>query len=438
MERRGRTVRPWLWINRERKESMIEAKPYEISWKVVWEAYERVKKNRGGAGVDGETMEQFETNLQGNLYKIWNRLSSGSYFPPPVKRVEIAKPDGRKRPLGIPTVADRIAQTVAKMYLEPVVEPKFHADSFGYRPGQSALDAVGVCRERCWRYDWVVDLDIQGFFDNLDHDRVMKIVRYHTDLPWIPLYAERWLKAPALLEDGTLVERTSGTPQGGVISPLLANLFLHHALDDWLARRQPDLRFERYADDVVIHCESEKQAETVLEAVRERLRRNGLELHPVKTKIVYCQDDDRRESYERKKFEFLGYTFRPRRARNRWGKFFVSFLPAIGDKAAKTIRQTIRDWRIGSKKHNQSLEDLARLTDPHVRGWMNYYGRFYRSKLIQVLRYLNRVLAIWVRRKFKRYRRRKRASRRWLMRVAARDPNLLVLWRLGVKPSAGW
>lgn len=273
---------------------MTETKPFSISKHDVWNAYKLVKANRGAAGVDGQSLSAFEKDLKGNLYKIWNRMSSGSYVAPPVRLVEIPKGDGRMRPLGIPTVGDRIAQTVAKMVLEPMVEPQFHPDSYGYRPGKSALDAVAAARQRCWRMDWVIDLDISAFFDNLRHDLVMKAVAHHTDLKWLHLYVERWLKAPLQLKDGTLKDRTAGTPQGGVVSPLLANLFMHYAFDDWLKRHYPDVPFERYADDALIHCRSKAQAEQLLGAVRERLRQCGLELHPTKTKLVYCKDDDRR------------------------------------------------------------------------------------------------------------------------------------------------
>jgi group II intron reverse transcriptase/maturase len=408
-----------------------------ISKQIVWDAYKRVKANRGAAGIDGESMTAFEKDLKGNLFKIWNRMSSGSYFPPPVRLVEIPKKDGRKRPLGIPTVSDRIAQTVAKMYLEPKVDHKFHPDSYGYRPGKSALDAIGQARKRCWKSDWVIDLDIKGFFDNLDHDLVMRGVRFHTDLPWIHLYVERWLKAPLQLKDGTLAERTKGTPQGGVISPLLANIFLHHAFDDWIARHHPGVSFERYADDAIVHCSSEKQARFLLEAIRERLRECGLELHPEKTKIVYCKDDDRPGDYELIKFDFLGYTFQPRRARNFRGKFFVSFLPGMSRDAANRIRATIREWRMARLRSNQSLEDLARLSNPFVRGWMNYYGRFYRSQAVYALRYLNDALVKWVCRKYKRFRLKERRAAHWLGCIAARDPNLFALWQLGIKPATG-
>jgi RNA-directed DNA polymerase len=415
-----------------------EAKPYVIPKQLVWAAYQRVKANRGAAGVDGESLAAFEKDLKGNLYKVWNRMSSGSYFPPPVRLVEIPKASGGIRPLGIPTVADRVAQTVVKMVLEPVVEPVFHEDSYGYRRGKSALDAVEVARKRCWQADWVIDLDIKSFFDSLDHDLVERAVAHHTELAWVRLYIGRWLRAPLRRPDGTEEQRTKGTPQGGVISPLLANLFLHYAFDAWMRRIFPAVQFERYADDAIVHCRSERQAKQVMAAIRDRFKECGLELHPTKTRIVYCKDDDRRGSGEHVAFDFLGYTFQPRRAKNRWGKYFVSFLPAISTKAAKEIRKTIREWRMAATRNNQRLEDLARLTNPSVRGWMNYYGRFYRSKCVQVLRHLNEALAAWVRRKYKdRFRNRERASMHWLGRVARRDRQLFVLWQLGIVPEAG-
>jgi RNA-directed DNA polymerase len=414
-----------------------EAKPYVIPKQLVWEAYQRVKANRGAAGVDGESLAAFEKDLKGNLYKVWNRMSSGSYFPPPVRLVEIPKDNGGKRPLGIPTVGDRVAQTVVKMVLEPWVEPKFHPDSYGYRPGKSALDAVGVARQRCWRADWVIDLDIKSFFDSISHELVERAVAHHTDSPWVRLYIARWLRAPVQKADGTLEQRTKGTPQGGVISPLLANLFLHYAFDVWMQRTFPHVQFERYADDAIVHCRSERQARWVLEAIRDRFLQCGLELHATKTRIVYCKDDDRPGKSDSVKFDFLGYTFQPRRAKNRWGKYFVSFLPGMSTKAAKAVRATIRNWRMVSTRNNQRLEDLARLVNPVVRGWMNYYGRFYRSKCVQVLRHLNEALAAWVRRKYRKFWRRERASMHWLGRIARRDRTLFAHWELGVVPEAG-
>lgn len=416
---------------------MAEAKPYCISKDLLVEAWRQVKANRGAGGVDGQTLSMFEKDLKGNLYRIWNRMSSGSYFPPPVRLVEIPKGDGRMRPLGIPTVGDRVAQMVAKLVLEPLVEPVFHPDSYGYRPGKSALDAVGKARERCMRMDWVIDLDIKGFFDNLRHDLVLKALRHHTDLKWLHLYVERWLKAPLQREDGSLEDRPTGTPQGGVISPLLANLFMHYAFDAWMDREFPAVPFERYADDAVIHCVSHAQASFVLEAVRGRLKECGLELHPEKTRIVYCKDDRRKGDFEMQKFDFLGYTFRPRSARGRDGNLFVGFLPAISDKAKKKIRDTIRGWSLARAWNSRTLEEIAHMANLAVRGWMAYYGRFYRSALHVVLDHLNLALVRWAMRKHKRFRRKWTKAYHWLGGIAARQPGLFAHWTQGPKPAAG-
>ena len=413
---------------------MSETKPYVIPKQLVWEAYQRVRANQGAAGVDGESLTMFEQDLKGNLYKVWNRMSSGSYFPPPVRLVEIPKDDGGMRPLGIPTVADRVAQTVVTMVLEPKVEPHFHPDSYGYRPGKSALDAVGTARQRCWSADWVIDLDIKAFFDSISHDLVERAVAHHTDVPWVRLYIARWLRAPVQRPDGTRDTRTQGTPQGGVISPLLANLFLHYVFDLWMRRTYPAVPFERYADDAIVHCRTEAQAQTVLGAIRGRFEQCGLTLHPTKTRIVYCKDSNRPKAFEHVAFDFLGFTFQPRRARNRQGENFSSFLPAMSTKAATHVRQTIREWRLASTKNHYALEDLPKLVDPVVRGWMHYYGRFYRTECVHTLQHLNEALAKWVQRKHKRFRYRPRASRHWLRRIARRNPQLFALWQLGVKP----
>jgi RNA-directed DNA polymerase len=437
VEQRGQAVQFQGWVNPTGEEFMSEAKPYCISKELVAEAFKAVKANRGAGGVDGQSIKAFEEGLEDNLYKIWNRISSGCYFPPPVKLVEIPKDDGKLRALGIPTVTDRVAQMVAKMTFEPLVEPLFHPDSYGYRPGKSALEAVGKARERCMRLDWVIDLDIKGFFDNLDHDLVMKSVKFHTDLKWIHLYVERWLKAPMQLADGTLKERKAGSPQGGVISPLLANLFMHYAFDTWMAREFQHVPFERYADDVVIHCVSLAQAKFVLEAVRGRLRECKLELHPEKTKIVYCKDDRRRGDFEPHSFDFLSYTFRLRSAKGKNGNLFVGFLPAVSAKAAKKIREVIRSWELTTRKTTSTLKDLADLINPIVRGWVNYYGRFYRSKMMHLLEYLNLTLARWAKRKYKRFHREWKKAYRWLGRLAKKSPRLFAQWSYGVTPAAG-
>ena len=415
---------------------MKKAKSFDISKHVVLEAWKRVKANKGAAGVDSELISDFEENLKDNLYKIWNRMSSGSYFPPPVKTVSIPKKAGGERILGIPTVSDRVAQMVAKIYFEPLVEPHFHEDSYGYRPEKSALQAVAVTRKRCWRYNWLLEFDIKGLFDNIEHDLLMKAVKHHTRNKWILLYIERWLKAPFQQNDGTQLERTKGTPQGGVISPVLANLFLHYVFDKWMERNYPQHPFCRYADDGITHCRTEAEAKLLLKSLDVRFKECGLELHPEKTKIVYCKDDDRRGEYSDISFDFLSYTFRPRRSKNRWGKFFVSFLPGVSNKAGKAMRQKAWKWKMHLRS-DKSLEDLSRMFSPVIRGWINYYGKFYKSALYSTLRQLNRTLVRWAMRKFKKLKRHRRRAEYWLGNVARRQPQLFPHWQLGVKPTAG-
>jgi RNA-directed DNA polymerase len=347
--------------------------------------------------------------------------------------VKIPKKNGGERKLGIPTVADRIAQQVVKARLEPEVEPLFHADSYGYRPGKSALDAVGQARERCWRYDWVLDLDIKGFFDNLSQDLLLRAVKKHAKERWIVLYIERWLKAPVQEEDGRLVPREKGTPQGGVASPLLANLFLHYALDRWLAVHYPQVPFERYADDVIAHCKTEKEAQEMRKAIAERLQTCGLELHPEKTNIVYCKDDFRkRKNYPNETFDFLGYSFQPRRSKNHKGKFFINFSPAVSNKAAKAIRDTFRRWNLPNRS-DKAMEDLSRMFNPIIRGWLQYYGRYYRSALYPTMRELNQDLVLWAKRKYKKLRRHHRRAARWIARISRRAPELFAHWQMGVR-----
>jgi RNA-directed DNA polymerase len=415
---------------------LSKAKPFSISKSVVFEAYKRVKANKGAAGVDEESIEEFGRDLKRNLYKIWNRMSSGSYFPPPVRAVDIGKKDGGQRRLGVPTVSDRIAQTVAKMYFEPAVEPDFHPDSYGYRPGKSAIEAVGVARERCWSYAWVLDLDIKGYFDNIDHELMMLAVRKHTDCKWLLLYISRWLKAPIQLEDGSLVSRDKGSPQGSVISPLLANLFLHYAFDEWMRRQYSTIPFERYADDIVVHCRSEKQARFVKVMIEKRLLQCKLELHPEKTRFVFCKDDSRGGDYPDQKFDFLGYTFRPRLARSRFNRYFVAFCPAVSDKAEKAIRKVIRGWKIHLMS-DKSIEDLSRIFNPMIRGWINYYGSFYRSALYPIFNQLNMSIIKWAMRKYKKLRGRQRRAFHWLGRIARINPLLFAHWQFGAKPAVG-
>lgn len=415
---------------------MKTTKPYKISKHVIWQAWEMVKANRGSAGVDGETIEAYESKLKDNLYKLWNRMSSGSYFPPAVKRVEIPKKDGGKRQLGIPTVSDRVAQMAAKIYFEPQVEPYFHNDSYGYRPKRSAHQALEITRRRCWRNDWVLEFDIKGLFDNISHELLMKAVRKHTDNQWLILYIERWLKAPVVLEDGSKLNRERGVPQGGVVSPLLSNLFLHYAFDTWMERTYPNIPFCRYADDGVTHCQNEAEAEQLKAALAVRFEECGLEMHPGKTKIVYCKDDDRKGEYSTTSFDFLGYTFRPRRSKNKWGKHFINFSPAMSSQAGKKIRQEIRRWKLHLRS-DKSLLELSLMFKAKIQGWINYYGRFYKSAMYPTLGHINQKLKFWAMRKFKKLRRHRRRAEHRLGAIAKQQPNLFPHWRIGVKPSVG-
>jgi len=413
---------------------MKATKSFDISQEVIREAWERVKSNKGSAGVDAETIEQFEAKLEGNLYKIWNRMSSGTYFPPPVRAVGIPKKTGGERILGIPTVSDRVAQMVVKMYFEPIVEPHFDVDSYGYRPNKSAIEAVRVTRERCWRNDWVLEFDITKLFDTVDHKLLMKAVKRHTDSKWIILYIERWLKAPFIREDGAQVGRTKGTPQGGVISPVLANLVLHYVFDKWMRREFPTLPFCRYADDGVIHCKSEKQAKYVRDMLSRRMAAWKLEIHSDKTRIVYCKDADRQGDYKHVSFDFLGFTFRPRLSKNRWGKVFVNFTPAVGKEASKAIRAKARKYKL-NLRCDKTLKDLSNLFNPILRGWVNYYGNFCKSSMYPTLEHINQRLVRWAMRKYKRFRRNPKAAKHWLGKIARREPRLFVHWQMGIYPA---
>jgi RNA-directed DNA polymerase len=382
--------------------------------------------------VDKETIEDFERDLKGNLYRVWNRMSSGSYFPPPVRAVAIPKKNGGERILGVPTVADRVAQTVVKAVLEPLLEPIFLPDSYGYRPSRSALDAIAVTRERCWRYDWVLEFDIRGLFDNISHELLLRALEKHSDCEWVRLYVRRWLTAPLQLADGTLVERTKGTPQGGVVSPILANLFLHYAFDAWMARTFPGVPWCRYADDGLVHCRTETQALALEAALAERFAQCGLEMHPDKTHVVYCKDQSRKGQYPTTKFDFLGYCFRPRVVKNRKrNTLFVSFTPAVSASALKTMRAKTR--RLNYRNRTElSLNDIARLHNPVLRGWMAYYGRFCPSAMSPVLKHFDTTLVAWAMRKFKRLKGHKIRACRFLEDIAKRQPDLFVHWRRGM------
>jgi RNA-directed DNA polymerase len=411
------------------REPRLQGKSQIIPKQLVWDAWLKVKENGGAAGPDGVTIEQFEGKLKDNLYKLWNRMVSGSYHPGPVLAVEIPKKGGT-RTLGIPNVVDRIAQTAAAIALEPNVEKIFHNDSYGYRPGCSPLDAVAVCRQRCFKKDWVVDLDVRAFFDSVPWDLMLKAVERHTDSKWVMLYVERWLKAPMLRSDGSLVERIKGTPQGGPISPVLANLFLHYAFDTWLGREFPAVTFERFADDAVIHCVSERQARLVRDAVARRLADVGLELHPDKTRIVYCKDSNRRGTHEHVSFTFCGYTFRPRKAYNKTRKrAFTSFLPAVDPGKLTDMSRRVASWQL-QRRVNLTLADLAAEINKVVRGWLTYFTVFYPTAVIPLCRCIDRHLVRWAQWKYKRLKHGDRCAWAWLRGVRKRTPDLLAHWHL--------
>jgi group II intron reverse transcriptase/maturase len=403
------------------------AKPFEISKWEVFRAWEKVLANKGAPGVDEVSLGEFRKDLENNLYKVWNRMSSGTYFPPPVMAVEIPKADGGTRLLGVPTVADRVAQTVAASRIEAAVEPLFHPDSYGYRPRKGALDAVGKCRERCWEHDWVIDLDVRRFFDSVPWDLIVKAVEAHVKEPWVILYVRRWLAAPLRMPDGSLAERDRGTPQGSSVSPVLANLFMHYAFDKWMERTFPGCPFERYADDAVVHCSSEEEAREVLVALEERMKQVGLELHPDKTRIVYCRDGRRNSPWDGPvSFDFLGYTFRARSAQGKRGRF-TGFNPAASDKAVKAMSETVASWHL--RRHvGLTWEQLAQWIGPVIRGWMAYYGRFNRSKLYPLLARINYHVREWLRAKYRRLRPIKALDRAW-GRVTAQRPGALPHWR---------
>jgi RNA-directed DNA polymerase len=413
---------------RKGEERARAVKPFGIDKRVVWEAWKHVKANQGAAGIDDESIAMYEANLKDNLYRMWNRMSSGSYFPPAVRLVEIPKKNGGVRTLGIPTVEDRIAQSVVKAYIEPSLEQLFHPDSYGYRPGRSALQALEVTTERCLERNWVVEFDVQKAFDELDHGRVMRMVRLHVKERWAVMYIKRWLKAPFVKVDGSVVQRTKGVPQGSVIGPLLMNLFMTYAFDRWMQEIHPYCSFARYADDAVAHCWTEKQAQYMLGAIGRRLGQYGLQLNLQKTSIVYCRDSRRREEHARKQFTFLGYTFRPRAAKNRHGKLIQCFLPGVSLEATKKMLRTIRSWKL-QRQTPASIGELATRYNPILRGWWNYYGRFYKTALRRVFESFEATLARWVRRKYKKLLRHEGRSFVWLWRVARRQPNLFVHWR---------
>ena len=413
---------------------MDKTKPFSISKQIVLEAFNKVKANKGSYGIDDQTIGEYEQNLKNNLYKLWNRMSSGTYFPKPVKAVSIPKKNGGQRILGIPTVEDRIAQMVAKMYLEPNVEPIFYDNSYGYRPNKSAIDAIEITRKRCWRYEWVLEFDVKGLFDNIRHDYLLKLVNKHTEEKWIMLYIERWLKTPFKMADGTIKERKAGTPQGGVISPVLANIFMHYAFDDYMNKEFRNIPWCRYADDGICHCVSLKQAKYLKKKLQERFTKCGIEMNLEKTRIVYCKELERKYEYENTTFDFLGYTFRQRMIKTSKGKVFTGYAPAISSKAQKAIRKDIRSWNL-QKQTSLSIIEIANKYNSKIQGWINYYSHFYKSEMRNVLRYINKCLIKWAMRKYKKLTSEIKA-RKWLQRIAENNVKLFAHWKFGIIPMA--
>lgn len=410
------------------------AKPFSISKQSVWQAYQKVKSNQGAGGVDNVSIDMFDKEVGRNLYKLWNRMSSGSYMPSAVKLVEIPKgTKGETRSLGIPTVSDRVAQMCAVLVLEPIIDPVFHEDSYAYRPKRSAHQAVETARRRCWKYDWVLDLDIRTFFDTIDHELLMKAIKCHTSEPWILLYIERWLKVPYQTKDGEQIRREQGVAQGSVVGPILANLFMHYAFDEWMKRNHPHIPFERYADDTICHCRSREEAEHLKTLIIDRLAVCKLSLNEAKTKIVYCKDEDRKGRHEEEKFDFLGFTFMARRSKNRWGKFFINFSPAISGKAKKKISSEIRSWKM-HERSDKSLEDLAHMFNAKLQGYINYYCKFYKSAMYPLFQRLNLRLAHWVEKKYKRCRRHSTRAIRMLGSMCKQQPTLFAHWKFGITP----
>lgn len=407
-------------------------KSLPISKRMLYDSYLKVIAKDGSAGIDKQSIDMFNEDMKDNLYKLWNRMTSGSYFPPPVRTVFIPKKQGGKRPLGIPTVSDRIAQGVVKDYLEPSLETIFHSSSFGYRTGRSAHDAIKQCRDNCVKYAWVIDVDIKGFFDNISHGIMLQLLQQHTTEKWVLLYAERWLKAGVEQEDKSIMARTKGTPQGGVISPLLANLYLHHGFDKWMNEINPHNPFERYADDIVIHCSSKEGAEQLLEKLKTRMQEYELELHPEKTKIVYCKNYQRLDKHDNESFTFLSYSFQPRTIRSKFGggKRLLVFGAAICN-AAKTSIRTVIKTVLPTQWNTQKLEWFAQRLNPKIRGWINYYSLFNRDEAHGVFYYLNELIRKWMKNTYKICGKKKLYKKYQL--IQAENPLLFYHWKIGIK-----
>lgn len=407
---------------------MIGTKYVPVTQTIVQQAFKQVKKNRGSAGIDKESISDFELKLEDNLYKIWNRMASGSYFPPAVKEVEIPKGEGKMRKLGIPTVGDRVAQTVVKEYIEPRFEAIFSPSSYGYRPNRNCHQALAQVRQNCWKTDWVIDLDIKGFFDNIDHELLMLSIEKHVPEKWVKMYIRRWLEMPIVTAKGETKHREGkGTSQGGVISPLLANVFLHYVFDKWMNINYPDIKFARYADDVIVHCPTKEIAEKVLKAIKERMQQCKLELHPDKTKIVYCKDTHRKGDEDNIQFNFLGYSFQPRESKSRRG-IFISFDCAISKAKQVKILDAIRTLRL-QRASNATIKEIAGVLNPKIQGWLNYFGKYRKSNMRVVFCCLNERLVHWVHNKYRSLN--WCQSYEWIRRQIKLTPTMFVHWKAG-------
>jgi group II intron reverse transcriptase/maturase len=438
MERRVEVVQlkmPFTTLNNQGMTDVSLTKGFPITQDMVIEAYRKVRSNDGSAGIDRETIEEYEKQLKSNLYCLWNRMSSGSYFPQPVLEVEIPKRDGNKRKLGIPTVNDRVAQQVVKSYLEPRLEREFVNSSYGYRPLKSAHQAVEAVRKNVREYRWVIDMDISKFFDKMSHDLLMKAIDKHVTEKWVKMYIERWLIAPIGKKNGEQIQKKGeGTPQGGVISPLLSNLFLHYAFDKWFIKTYPKLSFVRYADDIVVHCDNQDEAQEVQESIKRRLKECKLQLNEEKTHIVYCKSARRKAMFKTVKFDFLGFSFQPRSTATEEGKMFLGFDCSISKNSEKKILKEIRESKF-HKWTQSSIERIAEEFNPKIQGWINYYGRFRKYNLMRIFSHFNWRLIKWGVNRYKRFKGSMRQSGKWLRRFTKENPKLFVHWQHGFQTA---
>ena len=415
-----------------------EHKSQPIEWEQIREAYRRVKSNGGRAGVDGIPIETVSANYRKYLYTLWRGMASGSYFPKSVRQVLIPKGDGKMRPLGIPTVVDRVPQQVIATELETIVDRQLSPNSFGYRPNKSAHGAIEQCRENCLKYSWVIDLDIKSFFDTIDHELLLKAVQFYTKETHILMYVKRWLEATIPLPDGTEQSPNGkGTPQGGVISPILANIFLDIVFDRWMGKNYPENPFERYADDIVIHCRHIKEALRLLEAIKQRMKSCKLELNQEKSKIVYCRRNQKRQppfKVKYQKFDFLGFTFKPQTVKER-GRIKLGFTPAISQKSISRWSEELRKMDIHRWMHFP-LTKIAEILRPKLRGWLNYYGKFRISEMRKLFKPLHLRLTKWIRNKYRRYRKKNwYCAFQYLQQISKSYPYLFEHWKYeGLRP----